>query len=80
VSHQIRRPLPGRTLGVGLGLEVTIQGNADFQTTQAGAVTDLMIIKHSMSNQGRAGYARHGVGGSATPNHAYFGIGFYRRF
>jgi len=77
VMQQVKQ---NATVGIGIGVEGTVQGNADFQTIQAGLATEWTVRRAALSIQARAGYARHSEGNAGPVDRAYFGIGFYRRF
>jgi hypothetical protein len=67
-------------LALGLGIEVTAQGNADSRAWQAGALLALDLPRARTSLQLRGGYTRLRYPGPGGPGESrpYMGVGFYR--
>lgn len=79
-AAMMRRVKQGGRLGIGIGAEGTLQGNADFQTVQVGIAVEIVRAGPTLSIQARTGYARHSDEAPRLSGHPYFGVGLYRRF
>ncbi len=65
---------------LGLGAEITVQGNNDGQAYQAGAVLALDLLRARGSLQVRGGYARLQYPAGPSESRPYVGVGVYRAF
>jgi hypothetical protein len=78
LKRQVTNPRFTEPAALGLGLEVTGQGNRDVRSYQAGAVFALDLVRASASLQLRGGYARLSYADASKESRAYFGAGFYQ--
>lgn len=79
-----KRQVTNRTFqgprALGIGVELTAQGNEDLRALQGGGFLDLSFLRSATSLQFRAGYSDTEYDTGETTSEPYFGIGFYRRF
>ncbi len=78
VLQQVLAPQRGMLFGVGVGAEVTAQGNDDARGIGAGGVLDLGLRPFGGSLQFRAGYAQTTFSDDSGEGKVYVGFGVYR--
>lgn len=80
LKRQISNTDFSRPTAIGLGGELTVQGNDDIRVYQAGGVLELLFLRATGSLQLRAGYSRREFPDGASESRPYLGLGFYRSF
>lgn len=65
---------------LGIGAELTAQGNYDVRSYQAGGLIEIAFLRARGSLQLRGGYSRLEYSEAPAESKPYFGIGVYRAF
>ncbi len=80
VKRQLTNTRFSGATALGVGAEVTLQGNNDGQAYQAGAVVAFDLLRARASLQLRGGYARLQYPTGPSESRPYLGVGIYQAF